>query len=68
MLSVQVYFCFQTERVYHCDIAKVASVREVISQSDVRSDAKWFVCVLIGSVGSWKRYDYSEAKKRGCKI
>ena len=30
--------------------------------------AQWFVCVLIGSVGSWKRYDYSEAKKRGCEV
>ena len=42
--------CFQTERVYHCDITKGASARAVISQSG--GSAQWFICVLIGSVGS----------------
>jgi len=63
---VQENFCFQSERVYHCDITKGASSHAVNNQSDL-SARSGFVCVLIGSVGSWKTYD-SEAKNRGCKV
>ena len=47
--SVQENFCFETERVYHCDITKVAFPRAVISQSD--GSAQWLLYVLIVYVG-----------------
>ena len=49
-VSQDVVCCFQTERVYHCDITKGTFARTVISQSG--GSAQLFVCVLIGSVGS----------------
>ena len=51
---------------FHCDITKGTTARAVICQSWRWKRAQWFVCVLIGSVGPWKKVRLHD--KRGFEV